>query len=160
MDGRPPPWVAQATGSYECAPSDCGSACRSVTHVRRSRATYALLFQLPLLPELALRAGNFALLRRFLAGSAHPGNFSPADVARHVTAWARPGALTAMLNYYRAVRHKPGGPARRIAPPTLLIWGAREVFLVDTATYWVQREAADAVNDALAREEAGEGDTP
>ena len=35
-----------------------------------------------------------------------------------------------MLNYYRALRHRPRStrPAR-IAPPTLILWGADDAFL-------------------------------
>jgi pimeloyl-ACP methyl ester carboxylesterase len=57
--------------------------------------------------------------------------------------WARPGALTAMLNWYRASRVKvpvPGeaaetpawakGPFPRLAMPTLVIWGLKDKALL------------------------------
>jgi epoxide hydrolase 4 len=134
------------------------------------RSTYVAFFQLPWLPELLLRMGNFALLRLALRVSAHQATFSHADLDRYAQAWAQPGALTAMINYYRALRHKPGGPPAWIHPPTLLIWGMQDQFLepelarvsldlchrgqglfLDTATHWVQLEEAGVVNDALAR---------
>lgn len=131
---------------------------------------YALLFQLPWLPEIVLRANNFTLLRRFLVRSAHPHTFTHADVTRYIQAWSHPGTLTAMLNYYRVMRRKPSEPSGRVYPPTLVIWGMQDVFLqrrvaeaglalchhgqslfLDTATHWVQLEAVEAVNIALAR---------
>jgi pimeloyl-ACP methyl ester carboxylesterase len=83
-----------------------------------------------------------------------------------------PGALTAMLNYYRAVprsarlRLQSGFP--RIDVPTLMIWGERDTALGKELTYgtdqyvdnftlrylpnvshWVQQEAPEAVNAML-----------
>jgi epoxide hydrolase 4 len=134
------------------------------------RSAYIAFFQLPRLPEALLKARNFTLLRSSLTRTSRPGAFTPEDVTRYAQAWAQPGALTAMLNYYRALRHKPGGPPARILPATLLIWGTRDMFLepavaqaslelcdcgealfLDTATHWVQLEEAEAVNAALAR---------
>jgi epoxide hydrolase 4 len=65
-------------------------------------------FQFPRVLE-ALKAGNFALLRLSLARTIGPSAFTLEDIARYVQAWARPGALTATINYYRALRHKPKG---------------------------------------------------
>lgn len=132
------------------------------------RSAYVAFFQLPWLPELVLKAGNFMLLRRALMHSSRPFAFTAEDMAWYVEAWARPGALTAMLNYYRALRYKPSGAPVRIQPPTLLIWGQQDRFLdpavaqaslalcdhgqalfLDTATHWVQLEEVEIVNNAL-----------
>ena len=147
--------------------------------VRRSlgqtlRSTYAALFQLPRLPELMLRADGFAALRRALTGSARPDAFRPGELDRYVEAWSQPGALTAMLNYYRALRRRPQAPLPRIAPPTLVLWGAHDVALqralareglalcdrggglfLERATHWVHLEEPEAVNAALAAFMAG-----
>ena len=141
--------------------------------VRRSpgqalRSTYAALFQLPRLPEVLLRAGGFAALRRALSGSARPDAFRPGELDRYVEAWSQPGALTAMLDYYRALWRRPAAPLPRIAPPTLVLWGAHDVALqralareglalcdrgggvfLERATHWVHLEEPDAVNAAL-----------
>lgn len=138
------------------------------------RSTYAALFQLPRLPELMLRADGFAALRRALTGSARPDAFRPGELDRYVEAWSQPGALTAMLNYYRALRRRPRAPLPRIAPPALVLWGAHDVALqralareslalcdrgggvfLERATHWVHLEEPEAVNAALAAFMAG-----
>jgi pimeloyl-ACP methyl ester carboxylesterase len=86
---------------------------------------------------------------------------------RYRAAWSQPGAIGAMVNWYRALlRCPPQFPDRpRIAVPTLMIWGARDAFLewqmaqpsidlcpqgrlilVEEATHWVQHEEARRVN--------------
>jgi epoxide hydrolase 4 len=91
------------------------------------RSWYAMAFQLPVLPEMAIRARNFALLEAvFRAESVRPGAFTDDDVRRYKEAAARPGALTAMINYYRAAGRYPRPPTRIIEHPTLLIWGERD----------------------------------
>ena len=107
---------------------------REMRHPRQFlRSWYAFFFQLPRLPEAAIRARGFAALERLFRGTARPGAFSDADIARYKEALARPGALTAALNYYRAyVSHffRPGGakqaPRRTVERPTLVIWGEKD----------------------------------
>ena len=56
--------------------------------------------------------------------------FSEADIEAHRAAWRPKGALTGMVNWYRAVlthRFKPES-AYRITPPTLFIWGEHDAF--------------------------------
>jgi pimeloyl-ACP methyl ester carboxylesterase len=134
------------------------------------RSAYVGFFQFPRLPEALLKAGNFALLRLSLTRTSRPSAFTPADIARYVQAWAQPGALTAMINYYRALRNKPIGPPRRVRSATLVIWGTRDMFLeqavaqasldlcdrgeslfLNTATHWVQLEEPKTVNAAAIR---------
>lgn len=77
------------------------------------RSTYVAFFQLPLLPEAMLRARRFALLRRALRRTSRAGAFTDEDIELYVQAWSQPGALSAMLNYYRALRRRPWSrPAR------------------------------------------------
>jgi pimeloyl-ACP methyl ester carboxylesterase len=91
------------------------------------RSWYAMAFQLPLLPEMAIRAKNFALLEAvFRAESVRPGAFTDDDIQRYKEAAARPGALTAMINYYHAAGRYPRPSTRIIEHPTLLIWGERD----------------------------------
>ena len=133
------------------------------------RSAYVGFFQLPLVPEAVLSAGGFALMRQALLRSSRPGAFTPEDLARYEAAWREPGALTAMLNWSRALRVKPeraGG--ERIRCPTLVIWGRRDAALDsglaeasaalcddariiwhDRATHWVQHDEAEAVSAAL-----------
>ena len=100
------------------------------------RSWYAFFFQLPGLPEAAIRARSFAALERLFRGTATPGAFTDDDIARYKEALARPGALTAALNYYRAYRshffqrrQTRREPRRTIDRPTLVIWGEKDTAL-------------------------------
>ncbi|WP_407529480.1 alpha/beta fold hydrolase [Methylobacterium oryzisoli] len=133
------------------------------------RSGYIGVFQLPWLPEALMRAGNFALLRRALTGSSRPDTFDEATLARYAEAWAEPGALTGMLNWYRALRLPRRPSPGPVAPPVLMLWGRRDVALEPNlveeslarcadgrvhwfpeATHWVQHEEAEGVNAQLA----------
>ena len=134
------------------------------------RSWYAAFFQAPLLPEWTLGAADFAWLRASLSRSARPGTFSEDDLRRYRDAWARPGALTAMLNWYRALPRR-AAPLRpgRIRVPVRVVWGDRDPFLdrglaeaglalcdrgeafhLPDATHWVQHEEPERVNRLLA----------
>ena len=97
------------------------------------RSSYVFFFQIPRLPEEVIRAGEFALLRSALRRDpVRPGAFSDEDVQRYVGAISRPGALTATINYYRALLRNPGETRallKRIEAPVLVIWGERDRFL-------------------------------
>lgn len=98
------------------------------------RSFYILLFQLPGLPEAALRAGGFSALRRvFREEPVRPAAFADEDVEHYVAALREPGALRSALHYYRAaVRHRgevPPADRRLIAQPALLVWGDRDPHL-------------------------------
>ena len=91
------------------------------------RARYQLLFHPPWLAEFVMRRFRYALLRRALA---RLGSFTSEEIERYVEAWMKPGALTGMANYYRAMRQRKGmrGLIRRIDIPTLMIWGDLDPF--------------------------------
>lgn len=130
------------------------------------RSTYVAFFQLPWLPEAILASFDFAGLKATLQGSAKPGAFEPGALERYAEAWSHPGTLTAMLNYYRALRKRPvrDQPAR-IAPPTLVLWADDDFFLergvaeaslalcdhgqlefIDGASHWLHLEQPGRVN--------------
>ncbi len=133
------------------------------------RSWYAAAFQVPVLPEVAIRHNDFALLEgAFRASSVRPGAFTDDDIRRYKEAAARPGALTAMLNYYRAAARRPGPPTRRIDHPALLNWGERDQALsirnthglrewvpnlrierIPEASHWVAAEFPERVNALL-----------
>ncbi|MBV8199110.1 MAG: alpha/beta fold hydrolase [Acidobacteria bacterium] len=98
---------------------------------QRRRSRYMFFFQLPCLPELALRRGDWAYCARALTATSRPGTFSAADLAVYRQAWSQPGAVTAMLDWYRAaLRRPPPRPASlRVRVPALLLWGTRDRFL-------------------------------
>jgi pimeloyl-ACP methyl ester carboxylesterase len=133
------------------------------------RSWYAGFFQAPLLPEWTLGAADFAWLRASLDRTSRPGAFSDEDLRRYRAAWARPGALTAMLNWYRALPRFAGpSPSGRIRVPVRVVWGDRDPFLdrglveaglalcdrgeafhLPEATHWVQHEEPERVNRLL-----------
>lgn len=143
---------------------------RSLDQMRRS--WYALFFQLPWLPEHLMRANDFAALRavwRF--DPVKRGAWSREDLRRSVEAMAQPGALTAALNYYRAMLRSPRKMLRgceQISHQTLVLWGERDRYLSSKllnglekwvpdvrierfpdASHWLQHDAAREVNAHL-----------
>lgn len=134
------------------------------------RSWYVFAFQLPWLPENFLRAKDWRGAERLLRGSGKVHTFSNEDISAYKRAWSQPGAMTAMVNWYRALlRHRPKMPADlRIHVPTLMLWGMRDVALshrmaqpsIDTcdngkliffenASHWVQHDEAEKVNRQL-----------
>ena len=133
------------------------------------RSAYAGFFQVPKLPEARLTADGGRVLRAALVRTSRPNAFPDADLDRYAEAWLRPGAMTAMLHWYRAVARLEQGPSQRVTPPTLILWGRRDHALqpglaeaslalcdqgriawLPEATHWIQHDAPDAVNAALA----------
>ncbi len=131
------------------------------------RAKYQLLFQPPWLAEFVMRRFRYALLRRALA---RLGCFTAGEIERYVDAWMKPGALTSMANYYRAMRRRKElrGLMRRIDVPTLMIWGDLDPFFtpqtlrdfseyvpdlriehVPDAGHFVQTDAPGRVNELM-----------
>ena len=92
------------------------------------RSLYVGFFQLPRLPEAMLGAFAFRALRRSLARTSRAGAFTASDLDDYAAEWARPGRLTAMLNYYSALR-LPHPPLGRITVPTVILWGMGDRFL-------------------------------
>jgi pimeloyl-ACP methyl ester carboxylesterase len=141
---------------------------RHASQLRKS--WYVLLFQLPVLPERRLARRNWLALKQALVRTSRPGTFSQDDLANYERAWSQPGAIHAMLNWYRAlvgVRFRRL-PDARVRVPTNIIWGVRDHFLdsaladeslalceqgslvrLETATHWLQHEFPTAVNRLL-----------
>jgi epoxide hydrolase 4 len=96
------------------------------------RSSYAGFFQLPWVPEALLGARNGALLERTMRTSSNSGTFTPADFAEYRKLWSAPGAMTGMLNWYRAsARYTPSEEdcERAVTVPTRIIWGRKDQFL-------------------------------
>ncbi|WP_027460110.1 alpha/beta fold hydrolase [Deinococcus murrayi] len=134
------------------------------TPAQWGRSWYVLYFQLPWLPERTLRRfGRWALR------GANPQAYLPAERRRYEEAWARPGAATAMLNYYRAMTLRgSGGSVPPLRVPTLVLWGERDAALLPElaqgleewvpgvrvvrfarASHWVMRDETIRVNNHL-----------
>ena len=134
------------------------------------RLAYVGLFQIPRLPEAALRAGGFTAIRRvFREEPVRPDAFSDEEIESYVAALREPGALTAAINYYRAaVRGRKSLAPQRIEQPTLIIWGDRDAHLgvelteglddwlsryrivhLPDVSHWVLEEAPDHVTKLI-----------
>jgi pimeloyl-ACP methyl ester carboxylesterase len=133
------------------------------------RSWYMLFFQVPWLPDWWLGFNRGRPLARTLCRTSRPGTFSADELAPYREAWSQPATITAMLNWYRAVRFsRRQAVASQILVPTLLIWGARDSFIgretaqpsidlcengrlefIEDATHWVQHEEASRVNELI-----------
>ncbi len=137
------------------------------------RSWYIFFFQIPGLPERVLSAQTYRGLRGTLKRTSRPGTFSRDDLAKYVAAWTQPGALSAMLGWYRAaaratLNRQPLAPGRTIKAPTLILWGEQDVALgvelaeqslgyleqgrlerFPEATHWIHEEFPDEVNRRL-----------
>jgi pimeloyl-ACP methyl ester carboxylesterase len=94
-----------------------------------ARSWYIGAFQVPFLPEALLRANGFALLRRAIAGSARPGAIPDDLLDAYAAQWSQPGALTAMLAWYRALALSAPVPMLQIQLPVTVVWGEQDRFL-------------------------------
>jgi pimeloyl-ACP methyl ester carboxylesterase len=136
------------------------------------KSWYIFFFQLPGRPERLLAAnGAEAVKNAFLSSAQDKGRFSPEIMQIYADAALRPGALTAMLNYYRALLRRPD--MREIGygmvhVPTLMVWGEEDVAIdirctdgtdqwvpnlelhrLPGVSHWVQQDAPEAVNAIL-----------
>ena len=91
---------------------------------------YRTFFQLPWLPEIVARAGNWGLLAKNLRDTSRGGTFPEADMDYYRYAWDRDGAMGAMVNWYRASFRHPheltGDGMVQI--PTRIVWGMQDRF--------------------------------
>ncbi|MDP9007183.1 MAG: alpha/beta hydrolase [Pseudomonadota bacterium] len=138
-----------------------------------AKSWYIFFFQLPWIPEWALARNGYAAIAHAFRGMAVDKSRFPDEVLRvYQEAAAQPGALTAMINYYRALLRGLRRSRRRGTPrieiPTLMIWGEADAALGKELTYgtdryvgdltlrylpnvshWVQQEAPEVVNDMI-----------
>jgi epoxide hydrolase 4 len=137
---------------------------------QRRKSWYVRLFAIRYLPELLLRQRNFLALTRGFKDAIAPEAFTQSDLSRYRAAWSQPGAITSMINWYRALLRKQLPPSQqlRVRVPTLVIWGARDAFAereladasaricddarvvyLERSTHWVQHDEPKRVGDLL-----------
>ena len=136
------------------------------------RSWYMAFFQIPGLPERLLLANDAGAIRRAFSGMAKDKSRFPETVLDRYAADAqRPGAMTGMINWYRAAARHPDFMQQswsKIEIPTLVIWGEADAALgletlegtdahvadlqikrLPGVSHWVQQEAPEAVNGLL-----------
>ena len=96
-----------------------------------AKSWYMFYFQLPKLPEWNASRNGYKFMTTAMRTGARPGVFSATDFERYRAAWAEEGALTAMIDWYRALfRRRDHPPRERVAAPTLVLWGEDDQALV------------------------------
>jgi pimeloyl-ACP methyl ester carboxylesterase len=137
--------------------------------VQRRLSRYVRLLGIPVLPEMMIRAGRYKGLADAITESTRP--VSENELAEFRKAWSQPGALTGMINWYRAILRRPfpaSPPPKSISVPARIIWGAKDKYaslalaqasralcadaqldVLEDATHWVQHDEAQRVNAIL-----------
>ena len=136
------------------------------------KSWYIFFFQLPWLPEFMLGRRHARATSGIIRGSSrNPARFPDEALEVYRANAARPGGLTAMLNWYRAPFRGKGfrrlheGTIPTIHTPTLFLWGDADAALSLRTTegtgkyvsdltfrvfpgvsHWIQQEAPDEVN--------------
>lgn len=144
---------------------------RSFAQLRRS--WYIFFFQLPWLPEKLLTLRHAHAVGQAFRGMAVDKSRFPDSVLEPYRRNALiPGAMTAMINYYRANFRDPQAQAQTdwrdppvLETPTLMLWGEEDAALgreltlgtgalvrdftiryLPQVSHWVQQEAPETVN--------------
>ena len=131
------------------------------------KSWYAFFFQIPGLPEWAVKLNNWNFLI-----SAMPDDFTEEERDRYRKAWNQPGAMTGMINWYRATMRRLGQStvSPKIQVPTLILWGRQDphisyemaplsvelcedgrLITFEDATHWVLHDEPEATSKHLIR---------
>jgi len=138
---------------------------------QRRRSLYALIFQIPWLPELLLRRNEAkAIGDAFYQMAVDKSRFPDEVLEVYRSAAREPGALTAMLNWYRANAFQGTFKEKFevLETPTLMVWGKVDsalgvemtdatdelvrdftLRLLPDVSHWVQQEAPEIVNEIV-----------
>lgn len=141
------------------------------TWAQFKKSWYVFFFQLPWLPEKLFTMRRAQVVAdAFYKMAINKDRFPPAVLDEYRNNALIPGAMTAMINYYRAaMRARPAELDFSLPPildtPTLMLWGEEDAALGKELTYgtdklvtnftirylpqvshWVQQEAPEAVN--------------
>jgi pimeloyl-ACP methyl ester carboxylesterase len=106
---------------------------KSFLNSRQGLASYYMyLFQLPRIPEWTMLRRNGSFISRSLRQAGQ----TPAVAERDAHAMLEPGALTAALNWYRAMPlSNPRSISQKVSVPTLYVWSDRDIALMPKAAY-------------------------
>ena len=142
-----------------------------ISHYRpqQLKSWYVAFFQIPWLPEFLLRQNRAqGIAKAFLNMAIDKGAFPPHVLEEYRKNALIPGALTAMINYYRANLKILEETSPPIDVPTLMLWGEEDTALdikltegygphvkdftlvrFPNVSHWVQQEAPVPVNTAM-----------
>jgi epoxide hydrolase 4 len=133
------------------------------------KSWYAGFFQIPGVPEMISSANDYQLFANIIRDI--PG-MNEREVKLYQQAWSQDGAITAMINWYRAMAQRETQPPvktnERVKPPTLMVWGKEDLalshemaqpsidmcddgqlILFDDANHFVQHEKSNEVRDLM-----------
>lgn len=145
---------------------------------QQKASQYILLHRSAEAEEILSRDNYAALVNAVLKKGLEQGYFTEEDKQEYLKAWSQPGALTGMLNYYRAAQLGSftgdsddtiaTSSANVITVPTLVIWGEKDTYLlpgnldgleqyvtnltvkrVPDGSHWVIHEQPDLVNSYI-----------
>ncbi|MGC4770327.1 alpha/beta fold hydrolase [Micromonospora sp. DT44] len=108
---------------------------------QKARSSYIALFRKPGKAEKVLLAWHATALRKLLGGVG-----DAARVNRYADPMREPGALTAALNWYRAMSRADLAAVAPVAVPTTYVWSDRDVAIGRTAA---EACAANVTGDYL-----------
>ncbi len=107
---------------------------------QQKASQYILLHRSSKAEEILSRDNYAALSSAVLESGLKQGYFTQKDKREYLKAWAQPGALTGMLNYYRATQlgsftgssesDSTDLKSLIIKVPTLVIWGEKDTYLL------------------------------
>jgi pimeloyl-ACP methyl ester carboxylesterase len=138
--------------------------------VQLARSWYVFLFQVPWLSNEICKLDDFKLLiDGFRTPAVTPGKITPRDLEVYKASYRQPGAVDAMLRYYRGMMRPSLAPKLRpVEAQVLSIWGVNDPHLgrelatppadkvpnartefVGDASHWVHHEAPARVNELL-----------
>ncbi|MEM9729623.1 MAG: alpha/beta hydrolase [Myxococcota bacterium] len=144
---------------------------RSLRWTQFRKHPYFFLFQYRFAEKLFARNDHAAVRQVFTGDERTPGAFEPSALDRYVEAFARPGATTAALNYYRAIKRIDPSEVRALqsplAIPVMLLLAAHDRYVdlsgahpgeewcrprietIDDSSHWLLTDAAAQVNELL-----------
>ena len=124
---------------------------------QRRASQYITMFRSPGAEKLIEAMGMETFFEKVIGSNADLGKVPEAERRQYIAEWSQPGALTAMLNWYRASSlfvPPPGVTvpvpdvllrfSKKIHVPTLVVWG-----LADSALLPVQLEGLEELVDDL-----------
>lgn len=137
---------------------------------QKAKSRYVQMLRTPWLPELMVRAGGYKGLADAFQSSTRPAAFDAEAMAAYGRAWRQPGAITATLNWYRALfaQDLPVPAAGSLPTPALVLWGDQDAFAepalaeqsaalcadarvvhFPTASHWLAHDEPEAVRREL-----------